>query len=115
MRYFDGCGTPESVKTRYKELAKRLHPDAGGDARAFAELGRQYALALQRAGRRAEREGDYEAMGECAAMLADILHKAAPGIGESVRRAADTTTGAALLGALPEEYRGLAETIIKKL
>lgn len=115
MRYFDGCDTPESVKSRYKGLAKRLHPDAGGDAHAFAELGRQYALALQRAGRRAGREGDYEAMGEYAAMLADFLHKAAPGLGVSVRRAAGSATGSALLGALPEEYRGLAETIIKKL
>lgn len=115
MKYFDGCDTPESVKSRYRELARRLHPDAGGDARAFAELGRQYALALQWAGRRAGRKGDYEEMRECAAMLADLLLNAAPGLGVSVRRAADTTVGAAVLGALPEEYRGLAETIIKKL
>lgn len=115
MGYFDGLDTPDGVKSRYKELAKRLHPDAGGDARAFAELGRQYALALQRAGRRAGGKDDYKEMGEYAAILAEFLGKAAPGLGVSVRRAAGSTAGSALLGALPEEYRGLAETIIKKL
>ena len=30
--YFDGCETIDAVRTRYRELVKHHHPDAGGDA-----------------------------------------------------------------------------------
>ena len=35
MRYFDGIRTAEEAKQRYHELAKRLHPDNGGNAEEF--------------------------------------------------------------------------------
>lgn len=115
MGYFSGYDTPEAIKARYKELAKRLHPDAGGDTHAFAELGRQYAQALQMAGRRAQRAGDLTEMAEYASILADFLHKANPSLGETVRRAADSPMGAVVMSALPDEYKNLAATIMQKL
>lgn len=36
--YFQGCADP---RKRFRELAKTLHPDAGGDPEAFLELVRQ--------------------------------------------------------------------------
>ncbi len=41
-----GAG-PEIIKFKYRELAKKLHPDAGGTAQAFQELQEAYEQALQ--------------------------------------------------------------------
>lgn len=43
MNYFKGCNTEDERKKRYKELCKKHHPDLGGDAEVFKEVGRQYA------------------------------------------------------------------------
>lgn len=40
--YFEGCRTPLERKTRYRELAKRHHPDIGGSLLAMQEVNRQY-------------------------------------------------------------------------
>ena len=37
-------GAPmQAIHNRYRELARALHPDAGGDAAAFAEVAEAYA------------------------------------------------------------------------
>jgi len=40
--YFEGCTTALERKTRYRELAKRHHPDIGGSLDAMKEVNRQY-------------------------------------------------------------------------
>ena len=46
MKYFTGCRTIEDVKKRYRELAKKLHPDCGGDAEAFKAMMHEYRIAF---------------------------------------------------------------------
>jgi len=41
-QYFADCTDKEHAKKRYKNLAKELHPDVGGDSQEFAEMQRQY-------------------------------------------------------------------------
>lgn len=42
MNYFTGCKDKESRKKRFKQLAKKHHPDKGGDPEIFKEINRQY-------------------------------------------------------------------------
>ena len=43
MRYFDGIKTAEEAKQRYHELAKRLHPDNGGNAEEFKAMQAEFS------------------------------------------------------------------------
>lgn len=47
--YFADAFSLEDVKQRYRNLAKELHPDNGGNDTDFAELNRQYVWALKQA------------------------------------------------------------------
>ena len=38
MKYFNGVCTAEEAKQRYHELAKKLHPDNGGDVEEFKAM-----------------------------------------------------------------------------
>ena len=42
VQYFNGCHDEESLKLRYRELVKQIHPDAGGNEEDFNEMRRQY-------------------------------------------------------------------------
>ena len=44
--YFDDCNTIEECKARYKELAKKLHPDMGGSKEEFQRLFDEYTEAM---------------------------------------------------------------------
>ena len=48
MKYFRECRTIEDVKRVYRELAKKLHPDCGGDAEAFKSMQAEYTEAFNR-------------------------------------------------------------------
>lgn len=48
MKYFSNCATSEQVKIRFKELAKKLHPDCGGDAQEFKAMMQEYKIAFDR-------------------------------------------------------------------
>lgn len=48
MRYFTGCKTAEDVKSLYRELAKKLHPDCGGNAEEFKAMMNEYRDAFNR-------------------------------------------------------------------
>lgn len=48
MRYFEGCKTIEDVKKRYRELAKKLHPDCGGTEEEFKRMSAEYETAFER-------------------------------------------------------------------
>lgn len=40
--YFEGCGTIEELKKVYKDLAKRYHPDIGGDLETMKKVNVEY-------------------------------------------------------------------------
>ncbi len=71
QNYFEGYETPETIKRRYFELSKELHPDKGGDANLFAEMNRQYQIALQSLGQKARREQNAALSQAYARLLAD--------------------------------------------
>lgn len=48
MKYFSNCKTIEDVKRTFHECAKRLHPDAGGDAAAFRDMMTEYNMIFDR-------------------------------------------------------------------
>ena len=48
MMYFKDCKTAEDVKARFKDLAKKLHPDCGGDAEEFKKMMSEYEKAFDR-------------------------------------------------------------------
>lgn len=78
MKYFDNCNTAEDVKKRYKELAKQLHPDCGGDAEEFKRMSAEFAEAFERVKNRhtAQDGTTYEqATDETAAGFMDIINK----------------------------------------
>jgi len=39
--------SPSEVKAAYKDLARKTHPDVGGDTKAFQELNKAYKEALK--------------------------------------------------------------------
>lgn len=45
MKYFSHCKTIEEVKALYKELAKKNHPDRGGDTETMQLINTEYAYA----------------------------------------------------------------------
>lgn len=47
MKYFADCKTVEAVKRRYKDLAKQLHPDCGGDAEEFKAMSAEFEIAFK--------------------------------------------------------------------
>ncbi len=47
MQYFKDCKTEEEVKKKYREWAKKLHPDHGGQANEMIELQRQYDFMIK--------------------------------------------------------------------
>lgn len=48
MKYFKNCKTLEEVKKTYKEWAKKLHPDCGGDPEEFKAMLAEYEIAFER-------------------------------------------------------------------
>lgn len=43
-KYFTTCATQEEAKRLYKELARKHHPDIGGDLHTMQEINAEYAL-----------------------------------------------------------------------
>ena len=48
FRYFNDVKTEEDVKSRFKNLAKKLHPDCGGNAEEFKKMMSEYQIAFDR-------------------------------------------------------------------
>ncbi len=51
--YFDGCSNEREIKARYRDLAKKHHPDLGGDAEIMKAINNAYEAALKGAYRKA--------------------------------------------------------------
>ena len=49
MSFFFECYTIEAVKNRYRDLAKKHHPDLGGDTETMQSVNVEYADAMRRA------------------------------------------------------------------
>jgi hypothetical protein len=49
MKWFKDCQTLEEVKAQYKQLAKKYHPDLGGDTATMQEVNKEYAFASAKA------------------------------------------------------------------
>jgi hypothetical protein len=47
MNWFDGCKTEAEIKARYRDLAKRHHPDLGGDVEIMKSVNAAYEAALK--------------------------------------------------------------------
>lgn len=47
MKYFKDCKTAEDVKATFKDLAKKLHPDCGGNAEEFKAMMQEYEKAFE--------------------------------------------------------------------
>lgn len=48
MKYFKNCKTIEDVKEAFRDLAKKLHPDCGGDAEEFKKMMQEYTTVFKR-------------------------------------------------------------------
>lgn len=46
--FFENCATLDALKAEYKRLAKRYHPDMGGDTATMQEINNQYEAAFNR-------------------------------------------------------------------
>ena len=46
MKYFKDCKTIQEVKTKYRQLAKELHPDKNGSTELMQNLNTEYAFVI---------------------------------------------------------------------
>ena len=77
-KYFKHVETEEDVKAKFKELAKKLHPDCGGDAEEFKAMMDEYKVVFNRfkgihktqAGEKYEKESH-----ETPEQFADLIEK----------------------------------------
>lgn len=63
-KYFTDLTTHDSIKARYKELAKAHHPDLGGCVETMKEINNQYAQVL---------EGFYQKSGKSITEIEELL------------------------------------------
>ncbi len=48
MNYFSDCNSPDEIRTKYRNLVKKHHPDLGGDTKTMQEINTAYEIALKR-------------------------------------------------------------------
>lgn len=80
MTYFKNCKTIEDVKETYRKLAKKLHPDCGGDAEEFKKMMQEYTAVFKRLknvhrGEQKEDQADHTEYSETPEEFAEIINK----------------------------------------
>ena len=81
MTYFKNCKNIEDVKETYRKLAKKLHPDCGGDAEEFKKMMNEYKAAfncfknIHRNQKADQTEQKTEYREQTAEEFADIINK----------------------------------------
>lgn len=81
MTYFKNCKNIEDVKETYRKLAKKLHPDCGGDAEEFKKMMNEYKTAfnlyknIHRNQKADQTEQKTEYREQTAEEFADIINK----------------------------------------
>ena len=66
MNYFEGLTTESDIKSRYKDMAKKHHPDLGGDAEIMKAINNQYEKVLG---------GAYQKAGKSLSEIEELLKK----------------------------------------
>ncbi len=117
IMYFTNCHTAADCKTRYRELAKELHPDKqGGSSTAFQQMQTAYEERLRELQTKVpinSREAT-----ELTKAILEILRITKPEYYELVRRAAAIPTVsmfAAVLGNLFPEKKEMLNGFLKLL
>ena len=64
MNHFEGLLEENEIKARYKDLAKKYHPDLGGDTEIMKEINLQYEQVL---------EGNYQRQGKSITEIEELL------------------------------------------
>ncbi len=108
--YFSHCHTAAECKTRYRELAKELHPDKqGGSSAAFQQMQKEYEARLLELQSKA-RFGSAEYTEIARAML-DILRITKPEYYQMAQVAIASPIASALAGALGGLFPEKKETL----
>lgn len=64
MKYFEGLSEEKEIKQRYKELAKKYHPDLGGDKEIMQAINAQYTSCM---------EGHYQRAGKSISEIDELM------------------------------------------
>jgi hypothetical protein len=70
--YFEGCTTQAEIKARYRELARKHHPDMGGDLRTMQEINTQASKAMSEGAKSEARDRQRTAHAENRKSAADF-------------------------------------------
>ncbi|MDZ3956297.1 molecular chaperone DnaJ [Bacillus thuringiensis] len=60
MKFFEKVATLEDLKKQYKKLAKKFHPDCGGDAKTFIEMKKEYDSMFERLNKGKEKADTFQ-------------------------------------------------------
>ncbi|MCU5081654.1 molecular chaperone DnaJ [Bacillus toyonensis] len=60
MRFFENVTTLENLKKQYKKLAKKYHPDCGGDAKTFINMKKEYDSMFERLNKGTEKADTFQ-------------------------------------------------------
>jgi curved DNA-binding protein CbpA len=66
MIYFNNVSGESEIKTRYKNLAKKYHPDLGGDSEIMKAINAEYEIVIT---------GSYQAQGKSITEIEELLKK----------------------------------------
>src|SRR5215207_7797316 len=81
--YFSDCTTQGEAKTKYRELVKQHHPDAGGDTATMQEINAEYSRFMSEGAKTEARERQRTAHTENRKSAADFHNLEE--VGEQIR------------------------------
>ena len=84
-RYFSDCQDEDELRTRYRELSRKLHPDAGGNDRDFATMSDEYVDRCNDFAIAKQRKAAMAKMRDVALTFASAYVQANPEVKEKIR------------------------------